>query len=998
MLISLPTLFLSCMSLKPEEPKQTYPPLIVDPKYKDGVKAFDNVQYYTTGGKPPYSYVIKSGGGDIGFRTGFYTAGEVAGAVLVEISDSSGLSTTATINVVASPPYQLNIEVRSPTVLTSECVELRINTIDEYQNNARRSHSRDIFMSGESKGNYYTDPSCGIELINGKFTLEAGDTDQPIYFRDYYEESITANAHTDGLSDGNQIIDIFNSGVAVKFVIIEPADCNVGDSCSIEVQAQDAVGNLVDTYESNVTLWYTGTHSAIGGFGEVDIVSGSAIVQVIDSVSETVNLILKDPQGTITNVEDTSTITFRPITPAKYVILEPTDTLVGNPATIEVQIQDSLGNMIQESGSITLLTGASSVELTSGSPPPITVNIVSGRGVVTITDYKAETAPLTLTNASVTSLDYSSSKDIKFTGKSAVLIKVVQPAPAEVRSVNDTPIVVQALDEYGNIDLSISGSVELGLSGAAFGVAGAGVCKPLVLVGGVGSCSIGDRTAETVAISITKITIPARPDITINSNANGNSTIIFTAKTAEKYEIQNPIDRIAGESALITIKALDEFGNLTNLNCSNAANLTVDKHATILTGSAINFASGVATETIKDNVAEAPVTIALEVNGGSSCMATVPTPDLTSSVDIIFTAGNVEKYVIMRPTDTVIDATTEVVVQAQDASGNISYTSDGDVVFLSADSATVVGAGVLSSGQTTFLVSSSSAGQFILSLGGVSDIDTTSQQILVVSDCPVGYIEIPAVANPASTAFCVSKYIMGKDGSNNVVSQVAPVNGYHTGIDKSSASTACPSYVGYTGSLITNVEWQIIAHNIEGVASNWQTNVVGGGDLNVGHVGNVPSSALFAGADANPCAGITGLENDPKICSPSLWHYNRRTHLLSNHTMIWDFGGNLRSLTSSVVTVPAASNPSTYISQIVFNGAFESDNFLPNGNYISKNSGNRGGLGYFIYDETVPEEKVIIRGGQYDNLLGGGIFSADISQSSADSSPTVGYRCVYKKP
>lgn len=81
------------------------------------------LQFAPSGGEPPYSYVVTSGGasGGVNASTGFFTATAVAGSAQVRLSDGAGSTSTATVSVVA--PTALTIMPASATLTTGATLQ-----------------------------------------------------------------------------------------------------------------------------------------------------------------------------------------------------------------------------------------------------------------------------------------------------------------------------------------------------------------------------------------------------------------------------------------------------------------------------------------------------------------------------------------------------------------------------------------------------------------------------------------------------------------------------------------------------------------------------------------------------------------------------------------------------------------------------------------------------------------------------------------------------------
>lgn len=149
------------------------------------------------------------------------------------------------------------------------------------------------------------------------------------------------------------------------------------------------------------------------------------------------------------------------------------------------------------------------------------------------------------------------------------------------------------------------------------------------------------------------------------------------------------------------------------------------------------------------------------------------------------------------------------------------------------------------------------------------------------------WILVPGDKVYGTSDFCVMKYF----ASNQVSAPLAQTGmTAWTNISQRTAISECES-LGTGYHLITNPEWMTIATNAAGQASNWSQGTVGGGLLARGHSDNTPP--LYCGADPNDLnAYVEGSCVGGTLASTGDTFEQRRTHYLSNGSVIWDFAGN----------------------------------------------------------------------------------------------------------
>lgn len=277
--------------------------------------------------------------------------------------------------------------------------------------------------------------------------------------------------------------------------------------------------------------------------------------------------------------------------------------------------------------------------------------------------------------------------------------------------------------------------------------------------------------------------------------------------------------------------------------------------------------------------------------------------------------------------------------------------------------------------------------------------------------CPTGYVGVPAsningLGNASalnghsswwldtSLDFCVMKYPAKNNNSSTYATSTingVPWGSLSRGADENSLGSALKACkdAGSGYRLISNTQWQTVARNAEKVPENWSGNSVGVGAFVRGHSDGVPLRALENAEDTNTYFD-TG--NSAADAVGSGWE-QRRTHILSNGSVVWDFGGNVSQWVSddasSLGINPAIDqNFYEYSDTAKFptiNGGINRLLFAPLGAFTSaKNIGQMlGGSG-----------GVVARVGWYDQSITG-IFAADLRFNQTDTYSLIGFRCAY---
>lgn len=257
--------------------------------------------------------------------------------------------------------------------------------------------------------------------------------------------------------------------------------------------------------------------------------------------------------------------------------------------------------------------------------------------------------------------------------------------------------------------------------------------------------------------------------------------------------------------------------------------------------------------------------------------------------------------------------------------------------------------------------------------------------------CPNGFIKVPD--SSYNKSFCVSKY----ESSLSAGKAVSSTSGVPASLRSLSAAKAACEANGLRYKLITNLQWQSIARNIESVSKNWSSGKVGFGALSLGHSDGAPEGPLVPGADTNGCFG---LNNDD--CSPSDWSFQKRTHLLSNGETIWDFAGNLQEWVADVADLDLSElEGSTLEIQEIDDTEFKKA-YGPNSANENLDLSLAGGFGVISVDSMIDDYAVgIVRGGGFNSEIESGVFSirANVPAETDEydvESLLIGFRCTFQ--
>jgi hypothetical protein len=161
------------------------------------------------------------------------------------------------------------------------------------------------------------------------------------------------------------------------------------------------------------------------------------------------------------------------------------------------------------------------------------------------------------------------------------------------------------------------------------------------------------------------------------------------------------------------------------------------------------------------------------------------------------------------------------------------------------------------------------------------------------------------------------------------------------------------------------------------------------GELNTGNSDGTPGSALPADIDDNNACAGTG-----EPCTAKVWHSQRRTHTLSNGSVVWDMAGNVWDLLRD--TNHASHGAEGFIA--TFNGGDTRQTLFGNDQFCAAaSSPPHCGFGWGYMSNN---QGAIRRGGDADTVngqvYGAGVFSTNLNFPVTAPQNIMGFRCSFQ--
>lgn len=697
--------------------------------------------------------------------------------------------------------------------------------------------------------------------------------------------TVTNPAPGGGVSNASAFVVAVPPPVATKFVILPPGNGNVDDPLTVTVQAQDNSGNIVTTYQNDVTLNTSG--SATGG-GLVNIVNGQGTRLISDHVMESVTLSLTDSQSTGLNVSSTQIISFVAGATKTLTVTGNTSFTAGERNQLTVTRRDQYGNLVT--------VGSETFYLYSQSTGPNSkfYDASSGGNVVSTVLISADNSSASIwyydeTAGSDTAIisDNVSEPDGSAGVTDASLVMTVVPAsvagfylnnPGDLVAGNRLGYTVRREDQFGNFVTTGSTTVYLYHdstdANSAFydSASGGNIVTAVNFAEGASTQDFWFFARKASNINVTASDNSSVPDGVAGVNDMSDSLAVSAGPTS-LYQLNNPGDMSVGTRLTYMIERFDAYVNPTREGDS-----TVYLYVSGLVGTSTLF---------YDSASEGNIITSLVIPAGSLFAnfwfgsndpgyfevtasdnpsapdGTVGIYDSLDGVTVSALPVVATRFIIIDPTDAVVGDTVTVTVKAVDGAGLIDATYQNDVTLNTSGSATPGGVVDIINGVGTISLIDTKAETVNLSLTdtGGSSLDVSSTQNVVFAPGPVAKFALSDNGN--TTAGTLSSYTVSRfDQYDN------PVTTGATNFYLYSNATA-GTYAFYdAGSGGSQIQSGTILNN-SGTATFWfEANKVGSWMVSVSDNATAPDGGdgLVDGVDslditAGPVARLT--LNDP---------------------------------------------------------------------------------------------------------------------------------------
>jgi hypothetical protein len=625
--------------------------------------------------------VYGSGGGASGV-TAPTTVGVSTFLTRSRVSDAGSLTAigvSPTITVSPAPASYFLID--DPTDGTVDAsISVTVRAFDPFGNlDVNYQNDVTLVADGSATGDGQ------VDIVNGVGTIAISDTQTETVHLSLSDTQGT------GLTVTSTQEVVFLAGQVAAFFLDDPGDMTAGTRLPYHVTRKDQYGNPVTIGSTTVYLYSTSPDESSAFYDSA--VNGGAITSVVissgtstadfwyqDERAGTWNVTVSDhptaADGT-TGIDDASdAVTVLPASPAQLFLSDPGDMTAGTRVGYVITRKDQYGNAATSGNTTAYVysnsTGAAAsfFDAASGGSQVTSVAIANGTSTANVwyADEKSGTWIITASDNATApdgATGLSDGVDSVTVG-AANTSQFVLDDPGDMAVDTRIGYSVTRKDAFGNLVSSGTDSVYLytnsSMGNAAFyNVASGGSAITAVTIPN-GQSATSAWYFDDVAGNWT---ITASDNATAPDGATGiddaQDAIGVTAApvVATRFVIEDPTDGTVDASVTVTVKAVDESGDV---DTGYQTDVTLLASGTATGEGLVDIVNGEGTVALSDTLAE---TVQLSVSDSEGTGLNV-----SSTQDLVFAPGAVTQFTLSDPGDATTGAMTGYLVGREDQYGN----------------------------------------------------------------------------------------------------------------------------------------------------------------------------------------------------------------------------------------------------------------------------------------------------------------------------------------
>ena len=647
---------------------------IVDPLYTGTVHLTTTDS--GTGVVVPANYTFTIGnGGDNGSHT--FTAG----ATLIHVgtpsqsvtaTDTANLSITGTGTVTVTPAAASGYRITGGSTLTAGGTEtVTISQVDQYQNvETSLSGSVSLTFSGlhaapDGTAATINGTALGTQLVNftsgqATVTLQAFDAETATL-------AVTDGTHTSAGTGGTGLSLTVSAAFASGYRITGGSTLTAGGTETVAISQVDQYQNVETGLTGGVSLTFSGLHAApdgthmptinstaLGTSQSLSFTAGQATATLQAFDAETATLAVTDGTHGSSGTGGTGlSLTVSAAGVSGYRITGGSTLTAGGTETVTISQVDQYQNVESSLTGSVSLTFSGLHAAPDGTAATINgtalgtqmISFTTGQATATLQAFDAETATLAVTDGTHTSASIGGT-GLSLTVSAAGVSGYRITGGSTLTAGGTETITISQVDQYQNVETSLTGSVSLtftGLDAAPDGThvpminsQALGTSQSLSFTSGQATATLQAFDAETATLAVT--------DGTYGSSTTGGTGLSLTVSAAgvSAYRITGGSTLTAGGTETITISQVDQYQNVeTSLTGSvsltfSGPHAVPDGTAAKINGTAlgtqlISFTAGQATATLQAFDAE---TATLAVTDGTHTSASGGGTGLSLTVSV----------------------------------------------------------------------------------------------------------------------------------------------------------------------------------------------------------------------------------------------------------------------------------------------------------------------------------------------------------------------------